>query len=84
MPSVKTAISIEEPLYREMDSLAREMKVSRSSLFSRAVSEYLQNHKNWKLFEDLNRAYGNPPDTEEKNLIAKRRSRHRKLVRSQW
>lgn len=84
MPSIKTAISIEEPLYREMDSLAREMKVSRSNLYSRAVSEYLQNHKSWKLFEDLNKAYGDPPEAEEKTLRTKRRSRHRKLVKGQW
>ena len=84
MPSVKTAISIEEPLYRELDSLAREMKVSRSSLFSRAVREYIQHNKSWKLLEDLNEAYGDLPDVEEKALKARMRSRHRKLVKGQW
>jgi len=84
MPSVKTAISIEEPLYRELDNLAKEMKISRSRIFSRAAQEYIQHYKSRKLLNDLNEAYGDLPDAEEETLKARMRSRHRKLVKNQW
>ncbi len=84
MPSVKTAISIEEPLYRELDNLAKEMKISRSRIFSRAAQEYIQHCKSRKLLNDLNEAYGDLPDAEEETLKARMRSRHRELVKNQW
>ena len=33
MPNVKTAISIEKPIFDQMDALAKELKVSRSRAF---------------------------------------------------
>lgn len=41
---MKTAISIPDDLFEEADKLARELKQSRSQLYSRAVREYLARH----------------------------------------
>ena len=49
MANVKTAISIDEPLFEEINELAHEMAISRSHLFSVAAQEFIQKHKSLKL-----------------------------------
>jgi len=84
MANIKTAISIEKPLFEEIEALAEEMDVSRSHLFSLAVREYVQRHKSQKLLDAINAAYGDQPDASEEKLLAQMRPRHRELVKDQW
>ena len=44
MAHVKTAVSIEESLFREAESLAENMNVSRSKLFAAAISEFISKY----------------------------------------
>jgi metal-responsive CopG/Arc/MetJ family transcriptional regulator len=41
---MKTAISIPDDLFREVDACSRKLKVSRSRLFATAAREYLARH----------------------------------------
>jgi metal-responsive CopG/Arc/MetJ family transcriptional regulator len=41
MPTIKTAISIEKPIFEQMDVLAKNLKISRSRLFVLAAQEFL-------------------------------------------
>lgn len=41
---MKTAISIPDDVFTDADKLARELKQSRSQLYSRAVREYVARH----------------------------------------
>jgi hypothetical protein len=41
-PLVKTAISIPDEVYEAAEKLADELKMSRSELYARAVSEYVE------------------------------------------
>ncbi len=41
---MKTAISIPDEVFSEAEKLARELKQSRSQLYSRAVREYVARH----------------------------------------
>ena len=41
---MKTAISIPDDVFTQADALARELKQSRSQLYSRAVREYVARH----------------------------------------
>ncbi len=84
MANVKTAISIEEPLFEKVNELASEMAISRSHLFSLAVQEFIQRHKNQKLFDSINSAYSDMPDQDEKTLQTQMRARHLELVKDQW
>jgi len=84
MANIKTAISIEEPLFEELVALAEEMEVSRSHLFALAAQEFIQHHKNRKLLDALNAAYSGSPDPGEEKLQAQTRSRHRELLKDQW
>ena len=43
-PIVKTAISIPDDLFREVEACSRRLKVSRSRLFATAAREYLARH----------------------------------------
>jgi metal-responsive CopG/Arc/MetJ family transcriptional regulator len=54
MATIKTAISIDEKLFKEAEKLSAKMKISRSQFFSRAVEEMLERKKNQKLLEMIN------------------------------
>jgi len=84
MANIKTAISIEKPLLEEVGTLAEEMDISRSYLFTLAAREFIQRHKNQKLLDAINVAYGDQPDKTEENVRIQMRSKHRELVKDQW
>jgi antitoxin MazE6 len=44
MPNIKTAVSLEESLFKRVDSLSRELRISRSRLFSLALEEFVSRH----------------------------------------
>ena len=84
MATIKTAISIEKPLFEEVDLLAQELAVPRSHVFVLAAQEFVQRHKSRKLLDALNEVYDDTPDLSEENLQAPRRAKHLKLVKDQW
>ena len=84
MSNIKTAISVNKPLFDEVEALAQEMEVSRSEIFARAVSEYVQRHRSHKIMEALNEAYGDVPDDNEETLSKRMRRKQRKIVENQW
>lgn len=84
MATVKTAISLEESLFEQIDALARELKISRSRLFGLAAREFIRRHQSQEILNALNEAYADFPDPEEKRLQEKMRSRHFELVKEQW
>jgi len=74
---MKTAISIPDDLFKEVDKLAKEKKTSRSQIFSEAVELYLKKIKSQKLLEELNSAYAHEETAEEK-LIQKKSTEYYK------
>ena len=66
---MKTAISIEENLFREAEAWARKLGVSRSQLFARAVAEYVRRRENEELLRRLNEAHADEPDEEEQEHL---------------
>ena len=82
MANIKTAISIEKPIFEQMDILAKDLDISRSRLFALAALEYLQRHKNITLLKSLNQAYDDLPESEP--IVAKMRPGHYKMVKGQW
>jgi metal-responsive CopG/Arc/MetJ family transcriptional regulator len=80
MTHVKTAVSIEESLFREAESLAENMKVSRSKLFAAAISEFISKYKNQQLLSEINAAYDDAPDKQEKNKLEAMRGKQRQLL----
>jgi metal-responsive CopG/Arc/MetJ family transcriptional regulator len=84
MAHVKTAISLQESLFEQVDALADEMKVSRSRLFVLALEEYVSRHQNRQLLERINQAYRDSSDTIEEKRIRKTQRLHRKVVEGEW
>jgi metal-responsive CopG/Arc/MetJ family transcriptional regulator len=80
----KTAISIEKPLFDEVEALAEELEVSRSFVFTLAAREFIQRHKNEKLLEAINAAYKDTPDVNEKRLRTRMKSKQQRLVKDRW
>jgi len=81
MTNIKTAISIEKPLFEEVEALAEEMKVSRSRIFALATRDFIQHHKSQKLLDAINATYDDRPDSEEEKLRGQMKYKHRQLVK---
>ncbi len=84
MRTMKTAISIREPLFQEAEVLAREMKLSRSRLFALALDEFIQKRRNLRLLERINQACAEGPDAAERESLTRRKAAHRRIVRGEW
>jgi len=82
MANIKTAISIEKPIFEQMNVLAKDLNISRSRLFALAAQEFIQRHKNIKLLQSLNEAYDDLSESEP--IVSKMRPRHYKMVKEQW
>jgi len=82
MANIKTAISIEKPIFEQMNVLAKDLNISRSRLFALAAQEFIQRHKNIELLQLLNEAYDDLPESEP--IVSKMCSRHYNMVKDQW
>jgi predicted transcriptional regulator len=75
---VKTAISLPDELFREIDARAKALKVSRSALLARAAREFLESQRPADdATEAWNRAIeqGGQPGDEPAAVLARRRTK---------
>ncbi|MFO7598869.1 MAG: CopG family transcriptional regulator [Candidatus Desulfacyla sp.] len=84
MATVKTAISIDEALFQQMEAMAKELDVSRSRLFVLAARDFLGRHRNKALLEAINDAYDDMPSEEENQLHVEMHNRHCEAVKETW
>jgi metal-responsive CopG/Arc/MetJ family transcriptional regulator len=84
MSTIKTAISIQESLFDQVNDLAEELQIPRSQLFALAVEEFIKRHENRRIFETLNKVYNGEPDSDEGALLERQRRQQRQLVEGQW
>lgn len=54
---MKTAISIPDPIFEAADGCAHRLGMSRSELYTKAVTEYIQRHKTYQVREKLDAIY---------------------------
>ncbi len=55
---MKTAISIPDPVFKAAEQLAKRLGKSRSSLYTEAVSSYVDEHQKEGITEALDAIYG--------------------------
>jgi metal-responsive CopG/Arc/MetJ family transcriptional regulator len=85
MANIKTAISLQESLFKQAEDVARDLKVSRSRLFALALENFIREHQDRKLFEQINRAYEDAgPDETEQQRLRQSAQQHRRLVEGEW
>ena len=81
MPTVKTAISLPEPLFQRAEAVAHDLQISRSQLVATALAEFVKQYERRALIEAINRAFEDePPTAEEKELLQGIRRTQRKLL----
>jgi len=84
MAAVKTAISLDESLFRDVDALARRMNISRSEVFARAAQDFVRRQQTRDMLEELNRAYATEPDADERAGRLHRQALQRRLEADAW
>lgn len=73
---MKTAISIPDEIFKEVDEFAKEQKCSRSEVFTLAVKEFIEKSKAKHLLRTLNEVYSEPESETGDD-----RQRRRKAIR---
>ncbi len=85
MPGVKTAISIDNELFKKVNKIAQDLQVSRSRVFTLAVLDFIKKQENISLLAQLNEAYQEQPTEEEENIIkSMRKSRRQMSEQEPW
>ncbi len=56
---MKTAISISDETFHEAEEIAKEMGISRSELYTKALQKFLKDKRGQKLTDELNAFYAN-------------------------
>jgi metal-responsive CopG/Arc/MetJ family transcriptional regulator len=84
MPTVKTAISLPEPLFQRAEAVAHELQISRSQLVATAIAEFVKHYERRALVEAINQAFEEvPPTVEEKELLQGIRATQRRRLESE-
>lgn len=84
MSMIKTAISLSDVIYNEMNVLARQMHVPRSQLFALAAEEFLHRHKKQDLVRQINQALSDQAELDDKKRMLAIKKKHRQLIEGQW
>ncbi len=66
--NMKTAISIPDPIFQSAEIMAQQLAISRSELFTKAISEYIKAHKYQDVTESLNQVYAEASSSLDKKL----------------
>jgi predicted transcriptional regulator len=69
-PSVKTAVSIPDPIFEAADRLARRRRISRSELYAEALAKLLDSDESTEITERLDDVYGERPSELDIGLAA--------------
>jgi metal-responsive CopG/Arc/MetJ family transcriptional regulator len=69
-PSVKTAVSIPDPIFEAADRLARRRRISRSELYAEALARLLDADESAEVTERLDHVYGERPSELDTGLAA--------------
>ncbi len=79
MPKIKTAISIDGDLFEKTDTIAQELDIPRSQVIALALEDYIRHYRNKKLLAQINAAYADGPDAEDRSTLEIIRSHQKKL-----
>lgn len=84
MEYIKTAISIQKPLFEEAEILARQMKVPRSRLFVMALEEFIKRQQNREFLAQINAAYADEPSQAELAVRERSLKAYRESIEDEW
>ena len=83
--TVKTAISMQEELFEQVNKLAEELRISRSKLFVIAVQDFIKKNENHDFLAQINKAFADYPDSNELQVQSSMKKKQAKtLERDAW
>ena len=80
MSTIKTAISMDEALYKHVEKARKRMKVSRSKFCTEAIRRFIENLENQRMLDQLNAVYGKGPDEETRQVVEVSNAEMRRLI----
>ncbi len=66
---MKTAISIPDSIFQSAEIMAQQLAISRSELFTKAISEYIETHKYQDVTKSLNQVYADVSSNLDKEFV---------------
>lgn len=79
--SMKTAVSVPDDLFRQAETTARRLRVSRSELYAKALAEFLKRLQGNSITERLNDVYSRHPAKVDAGL---HRAQLKSLEKDVW
>ncbi len=67
---MKTAISIPDPIFQAAENMAKRLGMSRSELFTVAMSKYMKDNKYYNITESLNKIYSQNTNNLDTELLS--------------
>jgi metal-responsive CopG/Arc/MetJ family transcriptional regulator len=80
---MKTAISVPDEVFREVEKVAKERNSSRSEVIVAALREYIDRRKSVDLLKSLNEVYATAETPEEYHVRQKAKKRYSKSLRKE-
>jgi metal-responsive CopG/Arc/MetJ family transcriptional regulator len=77
---MKTAISIPDEIFKEVEEFAKKHKYSRSEVFVIAIKDFLKRLESRKFLDALNAVYSETETSEEKTLREKSKKHYARTV----
>lgn len=77
---MKTAISIPDTIFEEADQVSRRLQISRSQLYSRAVSAFIKRYRGKNIRKALEAVYG----SESSGLDSVMETLQSEALREKW
>lgn len=78
--TVKTAISLDDTLFEQVESLTQELAMSRSRVIAMAIQEFIRRRETQKMFDKLNAVYKDGPTEEDEAAKRAMKRYHQKLM----
>ncbi len=76
-----TAVVLPIPLFEEGEKLANHFGISRSELYTRAISSYISEYQKEKTIEELDRVYGEGENELDFEIIELQKQ---SLIKEKW
>jgi metal-responsive CopG/Arc/MetJ family transcriptional regulator len=80
---MKTAISVPDEIFKEIEEVTKEFDCSRSQVFVMAVREFLERRKSKKVLEALNETYRGTETREEVRARRQAKAYHARKMRKE-
>jgi metal-responsive CopG/Arc/MetJ family transcriptional regulator len=85
LATIKTAISIDEDIFNEVESMTKKLHISRSQFYSQAAKYMIQRNEDLELLQKINSACNSLKESdEEKTRRKQEKAYHAKKVRGGW